>query len=597
MNDITKLHLHWRVSKHKGNVYRSFSLARSYREDGKNRKEIVFKLGKLTDKEAENWRNFLQSLKKPDAFFTTFDDIFVVAHFAYLDVVAASNIWDFWKLDEAFGDNGKRDVEISAVARILSINRCIDPVCKSKTPEWFKKTVLPWFLDIEPESINPSRIFRELEVIENNKEKVCLHLFERIYLRDPKSMESVFYDLSSTTFSGSRCVIMKWGHCKEGFKNHVVLAIVVNRDGLPFYWEILPGGTADATTIEWLLGRLKDRFENIDTTLVFDRGMVSEENLAMLEESEIKYISAMDKNQIETLTGLDFSTFLYFDPEKIEMQANKLEDFIKLSENTYFREIKVEGKRRYILCFNPQLFKDQHKSREQSIENFKSFVSDLNSELLSAKKSRQRKATHNKFRDGIRKFKLKNFVDVQLEIERIRGKIRTYKGKVKVDEKGLKEAQKLDGFWLLVTNHIEEKQDGSFKKTPEQTIQPYRDKVVIESAFRDIKSFVDVEPVFVWKEIHVKAHYTICVLSHLINRTLSLRLHDKKGHFTKDIVSHEKLYEKLSECMIDQISIKNLEKTVHKTTHLTKDQKELIARIDMDHLLSQNLPGNLNKRA
>ena len=193
---------------------------------------------------------------------------------------------------------------------------------ESKTPEWFKKTVLPWLLDIEPESVNPSRVFRELEAIENRKEKICLHLFERIRLRDPKSMESVFYDLSSTTFSGSRCVIMKWGHCKEGFKNHVVLAIVVNREGLPFYWEVLPGGTADATTIAWLLERLKDRFENIDTTLVFDRGMVSEENLAMLEESGIKYISAMDRNQIETLAGLDFSAFSHFDPEKIERQSS-----------------------------------------------------------------------------------------------------------------------------------------------------------------------------------------------------------------------------------------------------------------------------------
>jgi transposase len=596
MTDITKLHLHWRVSRHKGNVYRSYSLARAYRKDGKNRKEIVFKLGKLADEEAENWRNLLRTLKKRDSFFTTFDDILVVSRYAYLDVSAAHNVWDFWKLDEAFGEDGKRDVAVSAVARILSVNRCIDPVCKSKTPEWFKKTVLPWLLDIEPGSLNPSRVFRELEAIENRKEKICQHLFERIRLLEPESMESVFYDLSSTTFSGSRCVIMKWGHCKEGFKNHVVLAIVVNREGLPFYWEVLPGGTADATTIEWLPGRLKERFENIDTTLVFDRGMVSEENLAMLEESGIKYISAMDRNQIETLAGLDFSAFSRFDPEKIERQADEMEDFEKLNETTYYREIKVEGKRRYILCFNPQLFKDQHKSRKQSMENFKSFVSDLNGELLSAKKSRQRKATYNKFKSGIGKFKLKNLVDVDLKIERVRGKIRTYQGTVKVDEKGLKQARRLDGFWLLVTNHTE-KRDGSFKMTPEQTIRPYREKVVIESAFRDIKSFVEVEPVFVWKETHVKAHYTVCVLSHLINRTLSLRLHDQKGRLTKDIVSHERLFEKLSECMIDRISIENLDKEVYKATRLTEEQKELIARIGMNRLLSRDLQGKLNNGA
>ena len=179
----------------------------------------------------------------------------------------------------------------------------------------------------------------------------------------------------------------------------------------------------------------------------------------------------------------------------------------------------------------------------------------------------------------------------------MRGKIRTYQNTVKVDEKGLAESRRLDGFWLLVTNHTEEKQDGTFKMTPEKTIRPYREKVVIEPAFRDIKSFVDVEPVFVWKETHVKAHYTVCVLSHLINRTLSLRLHDQRGRLTKDVVSHERLFEKLSECMIDCINIKNLDKTVHKATRLTEEQKELIARIGMNHLLSQDLLGKLNNRA
>ncbi len=379
--DLADLHLHWRASQHKGNVYRSYSLARAYRKDGKNRKEIIIKLGKLSDKEAEKWRNLLKTIKKPASFFTTCDDIVVTDHFAYLDVAAVSSVWDYWCLDEIFHDNGKRDVDIANIARILTVNRCIDPVCKSQTPEWFTKTTLPWILDVNITSINASRIFRELEAIESRKEAICEHLFKLLSSRDIESMKSVFYDLSSTTFTGSRCVLMKWGHCKEGYRNHVVLAIVVNRDGLPFYWEVLPGGTADSTTIVWLLERLKKRFKVNNTTLVFDRGMVSDENLALLEGDEIKYISAMDKSQLEGITNLDFSMFSHFDPEHVDKQAAKSTDFIKLNDSTYYREVKVDGKRRYILCFNPQLFKDQRKARKQSIENFRMFTDNLNTEL------------------------------------------------------------------------------------------------------------------------------------------------------------------------------------------------------------------------
>ena len=119
-------------------------------------------------------------------------------------------------------------------------------------------------------------------------------------------------------------------------------------------------------------------------------------------------------------------------------------------------------------------------------------------------------------------------------------RIRTYHGTATVDKISKRVAGELDGFWLLVTNHTE-KADDQFNVSAQQAITPYRDKVVIEAAFRDIKSFIRVSPIRVWTEIHVKAHYTICVLAHLINRTLTLRLHENEGKKTKKIVSHEKL--------------------------------------------------------
>ncbi len=85
-------------------------------------------------------------------------------------------------------------------------------------------------------------------------------------------------------------------------------------------------------------------------------------------------------------------------------------------------------------------------------------------------------------------------------------------------------AGRLDGFWLLVTNQIE-KEDDEYTISTKNVIAPYREKVVIESVFRDIKSFMEIAPVHVWTQAHVKAHYTICVLSHLLNRILTLRLH------------------------------------------------------------------------
>ena len=594
--NLKELHLHWGECKYKDTSYRSYSLARPYRENGKNRKEIVLKLGKLSEQEVLRWRYLLKGIKKPDAVVTTFDDLVVTDHYAYLDVAVVNAMWDYWNLDQVFHPSEKKSIDTSTIARILSINRCIDPMAKSKTPEWFKTTALPWLLNVSTDKINSSRIFRELSEIEQHKESICKHIYQKINRDDPDSLGSVFYDLSSTTFSGSKCLLMKWGHCKEGYKNHVVLALVVNRDGLPFYWEVLPGCTTDSNTIIWLLDCCKKRFANIETTLVFDRGMVSDDNLALLEENKINYITAMDRNQIENITGIDFTKFKHLQSDKVEQQASELANFTHIDDRTYYREVKVEGKRRYILCFNPQLFKDQQRARFQAIENFRGFAKTLNAELLAAKNSRDKGATQKKFDQKLKKLKLSQFVNVRLRAKRLTiyssGKkrtVKTFQGATYVDDENMRLAGKLDGFWLAVTNHTEKVQ-GKFEKPAEEIIGPYREKTIIEAGFRDIKSFIQVEPVYVWTIAHVKGHYTVCVLSYLMDRTLTLRLHKNPGLLTIDVVTHKRLYEKLSNCQVDRIEVVKIDHSATNLTRATKEQKELLTRITLKNLLKYKTP-------
>jgi transposase len=348
---------------------------------------------------------------------------------------------------------------------------------------------------------------------------------------------------------------------------------------------VLPGGTADAKTITWLLERFQERFDVSKMTLVFDRGMVSEDNLLLLEQAEVKYISAMDKSQLEKISGIDFQQFSAIDPDHMD---EGLPLFTKLNDATYYREVSGDADRRYILCFNPQLFRDQRQARYQAITDFQSFVDMMNQELLVAKHSRQYQATYDKFKRRLVKVKLSGFTELKLHPVQILKKaangkkrtVETFEGVMEIDEEALKTAGRLDGFWLLVTNHTEQ-DDGAYKLPPGDIITPYREKVVIESAFRDIKSFIEVAPMYVWTAEHVCAHFTICVLSHLINRTLTLRLHRHPGRLTRDVVSHEKLYRTLSKCQIDHIRVKNVGIETCNLTYQTDDQKELLGRIGL----------------
>jgi len=110
----------------------------------------------------------------------------------------------------------------------------------------------------------------------------------------------------------------------------------------------------------------------------------------------------MDKNQLEGICGeqIKFGEFSELTPENIIIQISKDSAFTMVNATTYYREIKVENGRRYILCFNPQLFTDQRNARDKSIELFRDdILTELNEELKCAKKSRAHEVTADKFKN------------------------------------------------------------------------------------------------------------------------------------------------------------------------------------------------------
>src|SRR5260370_30799744 len=119
MIDLKTLHLHGRVSHYKGQTYRSYSLARSYRQNGANRKDIVLKLGKLSEEQAQRWRELLQAVKSPQTFFTTLDDLTVTHRYAYLDVAVANALWQPWQPYAVFPPPRKRVFSPAATRRRL----------------------------------------------------------------------------------------------------------------------------------------------------------------------------------------------------------------------------------------------------------------------------------------------------------------------------------------------------------------------------------------------------------------------------------------------------------------------------------------------
>jgi len=115
-------------------------------------------------------------------------------------------------------------------------------------------------------------------------------------------------------------------------------------------------------------------------------------------------------------------------------------------------------------------------------------------------------------------------------------------------------------------------------------ISAYRDKNQIEQAFRDVKSFIKIQPFNVWEPKHVRAHYTICVLSYLLNITVTNRLREANI----DVKSSKKTYEILRDGIVGKMSLKSTGEESLNLMQLQLQQKKILELFQCEGIVEKN---------
>jgi len=139
---------------------------------------------------------------------------------------------------------------------------------------------------------------------------------------------------------------------------------------------------------------------------------------------------------------------------------------------------------------------------------------------------------------------------------------------------------------------IRKEKKGLYTYPTGRIITSYRDKDKVERAFRNIKSFVKFSPVYVFKKEHVRAHYTICILSYLLNISIVNQVKKAKASSFK---SSDRIYEELSSCILAEFKASPKGKPVKKINSLTEEQKNILRSLKCEHLTTRKYVKNLIK--
>ncbi len=92
----------------------------------------------------------------------------------------------------------------------------------------------------------------------------------------------------------------------------------------------------------------------------------------------LKYISALDKNQIPKVEGVNLQLFKDLTVENIREEIESLPGFTKHDDPLYYQDLGQVKDKRYILGINPTLFIEGRSNREEKIELFSRFIHQLN---------------------------------------------------------------------------------------------------------------------------------------------------------------------------------------------------------------------------
>jgi transposase len=504
-----------------------------------------------------------------------------------------NHLWDEeWGLSKLFplpqdsSKTRKKDISTGDIVKVLAFYRCLDPGSYLSAVDWFNTTACDLILGIDRTHFNESRIYRELTVIERQKEKIEQYLYEKLKERDEESMRIIFYDLSDSYFEGKSCQLASPGRTKShGFKSkRIVLSLLVNSKGYPFSWDILKDYTTDVKTLTGNADRWKQKFNLPKVILVFDRGMVSDDNLLRLEDSKnYLYITAMDKNQLSGVEGFESDKFKNFTEETTENEIIS-KGLTRYDDSAYYKDLGVDGSdRRHILVFNPDLLKDQRKVREKLTRIAEDALAEEKSSLMGAKKSRNKKPTEKRIDRILEKFKVCLGYSLECVVITTEGGhlVRTFNLKYGRKKEAIEKAMLTDGMWMLVTNITKTTEPDKFRLSPEELIRAYRDKNRVEEGFRELKSFLKFQPTFVYTDEHVRAHYTICILGYLLDVTVTNKLREAP---IRDVSSVSKVYSTLARCEVAKLGVRGVKCEGKKLMSLTDVQKNILELFNCKYL-------------
>ncbi len=489
--------------KYKDHYHEQVLLRESYREDGKVKTRTIANLTNQPKHQVDAMRVALKS-KKDEPLVSVADQTqgFTVGFSMVILFIAK-----LLGITKALGKSFEAKIAMMLIAaRIILQSSRLQALYWSKEQD--KILDLVKFSDEEKERLTDKTIYKGLDYLYTNQERIENKLFKSYYKDNPP--KRVFYDVTSSYVEGeytdSELVAFGYNRDKKKGKKQIVVGLLLDEDGHAITVHTYPGNTNDVATFADQLDKLKYRFKLEAITVVGDGGMIKSEDIGKIKELGYNHITSIGKPSIQKLIN-DTSS-------KIDMS---------LFDEELQEVVDEEKSIRYILRQNPTRRDEIRQTRESKITRLEELIKtrvEYYNTHYRAKPETMIKHIDKKISD----LKLSKFISYTVEYESgdciIKDKDgnETTKQKelatitIETNEEVKKEIELLDGCYVITTSLT-----NTTKDTKEDIHKAYKTLIKVENAFKTLKTeFLEIRPLYLRTDSRIKGHIFLSMLSYNI---------------------------------------------------------------------------------
>jgi len=436
------------------------------------------------------------------------------------------------------------------ILQTLVCYRLIDPGSEWRLHRlWFEQSAIGDLLGRDYALVEKNALYRCLDKLLAHKAELFNHLRERWQDLFGARFDVLLYDLTSSYFESDPpsdgADKRRYGYSRDKRSDcvQVVIALIVTPQGFPLGYEVLPGNTADNTTLRAFLQKIESQYGKAQRIWIMDRGIPTEVVLAEMRQADpaVFYLVGTPKGRLakleQALLGLPWHAVREGVQVKLLPQDQEL----------------------YVLAQSRTRIHKERAMRRRQLKRLWARLKRLcgmrlKREALLMKLGAARANAPAAWR----------LIDIKLPPK---GGSFTFE----LNRQKLREVRRREGRYLLRTNLHEQ--------DPAQLWQFYIQLVEIEAAFKNLKDDLGLRPIYHQLEERIEAHIFVAFMAYCLHVTLRARLKSLAGGLTPRAVLDKLAAIQMLDVHFPTTDGRTL--VLSRYTELNSDQKLLVNQLKL----------------